>query len=285
MKRYILTLLIGAVMISCAENDLLSHIPGTEELTFWIGGKDSQESLLNHITRSTMVEYNSLIHDVFISVDLARNKSPAAEDERSAVWGPIEWGEYIYRIWIEKKSEGFDFKIDIAFSGMPEPRYYVIAEGTTGEEFFTIIDLKNLHNFYGSKYPDGGTLFVKFHPDGITGFTDYFSYFYPSDERKGGYIMGAFYFIKKNKTKCISFAREWEYVEEIPFLYERVYVEEACFSPDGEGEGRGRVFGGELENPLKLIECWDSEGRLLYREKEGVKEGDEGLCFTSVGSS
>ncbi len=286
MLRIIPVLII--VFLSCAEDrakSFLNHLPKMEEIMFFIPGKDSEDSILNHISRYTLLnEYNSLIADLFIAVQLAEKNSPVAEEGNIIIW-KIEGGEYVYQLWVEKKEEIYDFTIEINFSGIYNPTFYPVVNGNANGDFSFTVDLKNLHNFNGSKYPDGETFYVRFHPDGITGFARKFSYFYPVDgDKDAGYIDGTFYFLNmKDGKKCISFTREWDYVKEIPYLYEVIGID-SCWAEDGSGEGRGVISGGEVDKEEEIYECWDNEGRLIFRRTDEKEEGNEENCPFRGGS-
>jgi hypothetical protein len=283
MIKKILLFLIPLAYLSCAEDrakSFLNHLPKMEEISFYVPGKSSENSLINYISHYTITEYNSLTGDVFIAIQLAEKSSPLDEEGDKIVWGPISWSGYLYRLWVEKKYGVYSFIIDMAFSDIPKPTFYVIAEGEADGEFSFTIDLKNLHNLDSAKYPDGETLFVQFHPDGVTGFAKTFSYLYPSKgDENAGYIDGTFYFLslKKEEKKCVSFTRYWDYKKEIPYLLEKVYIE-ACWTIDGVGEGRAVFSEGELEKEEEVLECWDKEGNLIYKRTDGEEQGNEKEC-------
>ena len=281
MIKKILLFLIP-IILSCAEDrakSFLNHLPKMEEVSFYLPGKTSTDSIINYISNYTLMEYNSLIADVFIAVTLAEETDPAGEEIDKIVWGPIKWSGYLYRLWVEKKEGFYSFIIDMAFD-IAKPTFYPVLRGESDGEFSFTIDLKNLHNLDSAKYPDGETLFVQFHPDGVTGFAQYFSYLYPSHgDKKAGYINGSFYFLnlRKEERKCISFERNWDYKSEIPYLMEKVHIE-ACWTIDGVGEGRAVFSQGELEKEEEVLECWDKEGNLIYKRIDGEEQGNEKEC-------
>lgn len=277
-RRMHLFLIIA--FVSCAEDKaetFIKHLPNIKSLSFTIAGKDSEDSIVNHISRYTVVEYNSLMADVFITIDLAKRNGPSAEDGNKIVWGPNEWGGYLYQLYVEKREDVYLFYIDMAFS-TSKPHFYTIVDGKSDGAFSFTIDLKNLHNFDGAKYPDGETIFVQSHPQGVTGFAKNFSYSYPDKGNKdAGYVNGTFYFLKFSEKKCASFTRDWDYKKEITYQYETVYVE-VCWSDKGSGEGRAVFSGGELQNDEEIFECWDEDGKLLYRRAENEEIGNEENC-------
>jgi len=283
MIKKILLFFIIIAFLSCAEDrakSFLNHLPEIEEISFSVPGKDSENSIINHLSHYTIMEYNSLIADVFIAIRLAEENTPAAGEGDIIIWGPHKWGSYLYRLWVEKKGEFYSFIIDMAFSDIPKPTFYVIAEGESDGDFSFTIDLKNLHNLNGSKYPDGETLFVQFHPEGVTGFAKNFSYLYPSHgDPDAGYINGMFYFLnlKKEEKKCIFSTRYWDYKKETPYLLEKVHIE-ACWNKEGIGEGKGVFSEGELEKEEEAFECWDNEGNLIYKRVNGEEQGNEEGC-------
>jgi len=282
MIKKLILFFILVTCLSCAEDkgrSFLNHLPRMEEISFYLPGKSSEESIINHISTYTVMEYNSLIADVFIAVTLAEKSASAAEEGNKVVWGPDKSSNYLYRLWVEKKEGVYYFVIDMAHD-VPKPTFYPVLRGESNGDFSFTIDLKNLHNLDGSKYPDGETLFVQFHPEGVTGFAKNFSYLYPyKGEPDAGYANGMFYFLslKKEEKKCVAFTRNWDYKKEIPDLLEKGYIE-ACWNNEGAGEGRAVFSEGELINEEEVLECWDREGNLIFKRTEGEEQGNEEEC-------